>query len=69
MSRSFHMALNIEADYRKWGKFVTHEGRPVTAYEFERFRAECKAKGWEVFPPCDSIDEKTGRCAGHGDDE
>lgn len=62
--KSYHFALDIDASHRRYGRLVTVDGKPVTAYEFERLRGEYKARGFAVFPPCDSIDER-GRCAGH----
>ena len=65
MSRStLHICLHIDADWYRWGKFVTIEGRPVTSWEFENIRAELKSKGYTAFPPCDNADA-TGHCAGH----
>jgi hypothetical protein len=58
------MALNVDATWEEWGRYVTIDGRPVSSWEFETIRAECKAKGYRVFPPCDSV-KPDGHCAGH----
>lgn len=62
--KSYHMCVDIEATWKAWGRFTTSNGRPVTAYEFEEYRAACRAKGYVCFPPCDNV-LPDGRCAGH----
>lgn len=62
---SYHMCVDIDAPAKDWVRWATHpDGRPVTHVEFERKRAELKAKGYVCFPPCDNV-TADGRCAGH----
>lgn len=63
--KSYHMCVDIDAPAREWARYAKDaEGRPVTVYEFERVRAELKAKGYRCFPPCDNV-KPDGSCAGH----
>ena len=70
MTRSFHFVLDIHADYRRWGEFITDDdGRPVTAYEFERQRQAMLERGFECFPAtgCTNL-TANGHCGGHDED-
>jgi hypothetical protein len=71
LPRSFHMAQSVDADrftdayLRKHVlPSMTHEGKPVTVKQFRKACADARAKGLDVFPPCDNVDEK-GNCRGH----
>ena len=75
--RTFHVALSVDVDrfddstieqaYLPCATF--DDGSPMTVEAFRELCAEMRAKGFEVFPPCDNT-EPDGRCAGHekGDD-
>ena len=43
--------------------FLTVDDRPATKAEILEVVIEAMAKGYEVLPPCDNVDEK-GRCKG-----
>lgn len=60
-----HCSLDIDVPFVRVSSWVRDsDGRPMTAYEFETRRTECKKLGYKVFPSCDHID-KFGYCAGH----
>lgn len=64
-----HLAYDLGRSWEFWrerGIVLRHDGRPLTAFEFEELRAEYLRRGYVVFPPCDSI-KANGMCAGHPD--
>ena len=71
MAKRFHVAIALQgvlenAEYLT----VVENGRQRRATEQEVFEAlqDAKAKGYDVLPPCDNIDEK-GHCKGHDIEE
>jgi hypothetical protein len=69
---ALHMSVSVDIDrftdrelQRHWAACFTHEdGRKATVAEVRAYCAEARAKGFEVFPPCDKT-TPTGHCAGH----
>jgi len=73
MTRFLHMAFSVDIarwpDSRLAGLMseVMDDGteRPLAVEEIRAHIADLKARGFEVVPPCDNSDPKTGRCLGH----
>jgi hypothetical protein len=72
MRRFKHMAESVDADrftdaYLRrvvLPGVLNEAGEHPTVAEFRAACAAARAKGLEVFPPCDNVDER-GRCKGH----
>lgn len=64
-TRLMHCSLSIDASWDVWGRGITVNGRPMTAFEFDELRAKLKADGYTVFPnaKCDHYDQYG--CLGH----
>lgn len=75
-TRTKHMAQSVDAD-RFTDAYLRQTvlpgvrnaaGEHPTVAEFRAACAAARAKGLEVFPPCDNVDER-GRCKGHEESE
>lgn len=68
----FHMAQALvdHRDVRYLERYVLPglkiDGREPTLAEFRAACQEARAKGYEVLPPCDNVNEK-GHCMGHAE--
>jgi len=67
---TIHVALSVDVDrfgdreLQKWDGALRRDGVPVPWWQLRSLCAEYRAKGFEVFPPCDNVDER-GVCQGH----
>lgn len=70
--RWLHMAMAVAVDRfddkylakRVCPTFTLPSGKHPTPAHLRILCAQARAKGLEVFPPCDNVDER-GRCLGH----
>lgn len=71
-TKRYHIALDVSVDrhndrylLKHYNGVLRHEGRLVQVPDdLRRLCAEYRAKGFEVFPPCDHVDAR-GLCLGH----
>ena len=69
MSKYHHICQSIaglEEHMKNRRKIVwmTIDDRPATYAELREAIKEAKAKGYDVIPPCNNVDER-GHCKGH----
>lgn len=75
LPRTLHCALSVDVDrfsdakLRKQydGILIREDGTRVSWRDLRALCREYRAKGFEVFPPCDNVNER-GACQGHGPD-
>ena len=72
MGKTMHMALSVDIDRftdahlrKHYGGALVYKGSAAETPKEIRFLCRlARSKGFEVFPPCDNVDEK-GCCKGH----
>lgn len=70
MSTSFHVAISVDIDrfsdayMRKNYLDLFRRNGIATVEGIRQACANARAKGWDVFPPCDNV-KADGSCAGH----
>jgi hypothetical protein len=74
-STTFHVALSVDVDRyddsalrARWIRGLKIAGKRATVKSLRRACGAARAKGLEVFPPCDNVDAR-GYCQGHPDTE
>lgn len=71
IGKTYHVALSVDVDRftdtqlrRQWLRGLSIDGKEPTVAEFREVCASARARGWEVFPPCDNVGAD-GSCLGH----
>lgn len=72
-TKRFHVAVSVNVDRRddrylreSWLEDFRAAGLATSVAGIRKACAEARARGLEVFPPCNEVDER-GRCVGHAD--
>lgn len=71
LGKTYHVALSVDVDRftdaklrRTWLRGLTLDGKPATVATLRQACAAGRARGWAVFPPCESVGAD-GSCLGH----